>query len=56
MTPLTDDEVLALVSKHVGDADFVKLAKSHEALRNQLERVETHVSVAIKALTNVTKR
>jgi len=53
--PLTNEEVLELVTKHAGDHDFARIAKSHEALRNQLERVDHLVGNALIAL-NAAKR
>ncbi len=53
MKTLTDDEVLTLVQKHAGDADFVALAKSHETLRAKVERIESIVEVACLSLNKL---
>ncbi len=55
---LTEDEVLEMVAKHVGDhlmspADFKTLAKSHEALRARLVVVESRVDDALKTLNRI---
>ena len=55
---LTEDEVLQLVAQKVGDPGddaIVKLAKSHEALRHELERVRRLVDVAVVALGKLRK-
>ena len=52
---LTDDEVLAIVGKLHGSGDVVVLAKSHEALRHELERVNRIVDVAVIALGKLRK-
>lgn len=36
---LSEDEVLSMLAKHKGEEDFAVLAKSHERLRNRVERV-----------------
>ncbi len=52
---LPEDEVLSLVAKHKDDKDFVALAKSHEALRNRLERVANACDKAADELAKAGK-
>jgi len=50
MRPLTQEEVFEMLRRNVGNEDLAILAKSHEALRNQGDRVNDLVEQAIDAL------
>jgi len=49
---LTEDDVLSLVALYAEDENFAKLARSHETLRHELERLGTFIDVAVKALSS----
>ena len=50
MRPMTQEEVFEMLRRNVGNEDIAVLAKSHEALRNQGDRVNDLVEQAIDAL------
>lgn len=55
MKALAEDEVLAIAALYAGEESVAKLAKSHEALRYELERLGTGVDVAVRALSSLRK-